>query len=87
MMDWYNNGHGMSGGGYAVMAVLMVVFLTAVILGIVALIRYTGGERQTTGQPYPNTPQQILAARFARGEIDNEEYQQRIHDLGGRTNV
>ncbi len=29
-------------------------------------------------QPQPESPEQLLAMRFARGEIDEGEYQQRL---------
>ncbi len=84
-MPW-NNGNGMSGGGYVLMAVIMVVVIVAVAAGIVALVRYTGGAQSAnSAQPYPNTPEQILASRLARGEIDNDEYQLRLDTLHGHT--
>lgn len=80
MMYWYD--HDMSGWGYAGMAIGMVLFWILIIVGIVALVRFT-----TTGSqprplppppPYSESPEQLLAARFARGEIDEAEYQQRL---------
>lgn len=78
MMYWY--GSGMSGWGYVIMIVSMVLFWGALIAGAVALFRYLGRSPATpvTGQP---TPEQILAARFARGEIDGADYQERLNAL------
>jgi putative membrane protein len=47
-----------------------------VIVGIVLLVRYFG----RSGQPptAAHTPEQLLAERFARGEIDESEYQARL---------
>lgn len=85
-MFWYD--HDMSGWGYAGMAVGMVLFWTLVIVGIIALVRFTigGPPPRSVPQhpPYDITPEQVLAARFARGEIDEAEYQQRLGIL--RTN-
>jgi putative membrane protein len=50
-----------------------------VILGAVALIRYlTVGSRGAEPRP---TPAQLLAERFARGEIDEQEYHRRLDTL------
>lgn len=74
--------HDMGGWGYSGMAIGMVLFWILVIVGIVALIRYTTGAAQPGAVPgYPpqgESPERILAARFARGEIDEPEYQQRL---------
>jgi len=85
MMYWY--GSGMSGWGYALMTVSMVLFWGAVIVGIVALVRHFGrGGQQTPAPPStPASPEQLLAERFARGEIDDEEYRQRLAVLHGTT--
>jgi putative membrane protein len=81
MMYWY--GSGMSGWGYALMTVSMVLFWGAVIFGIVALVRYAGrgGQQDVTAPSQPSSPERLLAERFARGEIDEEEYQRRLAAL------
>lgn len=77
---WWD--HGMNGWGYAAMAIGMVLFWTLIAAGIIALIRFSSGTtrpRMISGyQPHRESPEQLLAARFARGEIDDEEYRQRI---------
>ena len=80
-MYWY--GSGMSGWGYALMTVSMVLFWAAVIFGIVALVRYfgRGGQQDTTAPSQPPSPERLVAERFARGEIDEEEYQRRLAAL------
>jgi putative membrane protein len=81
MMYWY--GGGMSGWGYALMAVSMVLFWGAVIFAIVALVRSFGRGGQSSAVSPP--PEHLLAERFARGEIGEEEYRQRLsvlHDAG-----
>lgn len=80
MMFWYSNG--MTGWGYGLMAISMVIFWVLVIAGILALVRYTAAPSQ--GQrtvPHGPTPQQVLADRYARGEIDEEEYTRRLKTL------
>jgi putative membrane protein len=69
----------MSGWGFALMAISAVVFWGLVIVGIVMLVRYFGRSGQpTTAAP---TPEQLLAERFARGEIDESEYDARLATL------
>jgi putative membrane protein len=79
MMYW---GNGMSGWGMVLMTVSSLLFWGLVIAGIVALIRYTGraGPSAVPANHGP-TPQQVLADRFARGEIDEEEYTRRLQVL------
>jgi putative membrane protein len=87
MMFWY--GHDMSGWGYAGMAIGMVLFWVLIIVAIVALIRFSTAATQAGAiprpPPYIESPEQLLAARFARGEIDEAEYQQRLTFLRGAT--
>ncbi|MCW1958333.1 MAG: SHOCT domain-containing protein [Mycobacterium sp.] len=77
--------HNMSGWGYAGMTVGMVLFWILVVVGIIALTRTgSGAARRGTGTPVVSagpSPEQILAARFARGEIDDAEYHQRLDML------
>lgn len=82
-MFWY--GHGMSGWGYGLMSVSMVLFWAAVIVGVVAAVRYLGARGQQPGPSAaaPPTAQTLLAQRYARGEIDDDEYQRRLRVLGG----
>jgi len=63
----------------------MVIFWLLVLVGIIAAVAglggFTGRNRQdssaSTGQPpTKETPENILRARYARGEISQEEYTQ-----------
>ena len=84
MMFWW--GQGMNGWGYALMSVNMVLFWGVVILGIVALVRNLGRSSQSSGgagAPRPSA-EQVLAERFARGEIDEPEYTSRLAALRDR---
>jgi putative membrane protein len=84
MMYWGNNG--MSGGGYALMAASMVLFWGLVIAGIVLLVRYlsTNSSPASSPPPQPVAPEAVLADRFARGDIDDEEYRRRLDTLRDR---
>jgi putative membrane protein len=77
---WY--GLGMSGWGCALMALGMVLFWALVIFGVIALVRFLArNDRPTAARP---APEQLLAERFARSEIDEQEYHQRLDTLRDR---
>ncbi|MFF0637713.1 SHOCT domain-containing protein [Nocardia sp. NPDC004151] len=80
MMMWY--GSGMGGWGYALMTIGMLIFWALVIGGFVTLVRYSGGPAPRSDTSARQTPQQMLAERYARGEIDDEEYTRRLKLLG-----
>ena len=73
MMWWGGPGW----GGWLLMSLLMVVFWGAVIFGGIALWRALGRGDRTPQQPAPPSPERLLDERFARGEIDVEEYTRR----------
>jgi len=84
MMGW-GNGHGWMGGG----GIFMLLFWGLVILAAVALIRWlwTSGKEQgvdrgkVTDSASGKTALEILNERYARGEIEREEYQRKRQDL------
>lgn len=60
------------------MMLMMVVFWGLVIVGLVFGIRWL----MTQGKaPRTDSPLDILKRRYARGEIDKEEYEAKIRDL------
>ena len=76
MMGWYHDGLGW--GGWLVMTVAMVAFWALVIWAVVAIVGHTSGAATTPGtDAVRRDPMQILEERFARGEIDTEEYHAR----------
>lgn len=80
-MMWWNDG--MGGGGWIVMALAMVIFWGLVVFGIVALFRRDSRDQDSRLQAGEHTPLQVLDERFARGEIDADEYQSRRETLRG----
>ncbi len=79
MYDGWMWGNGWA--GWVLFLVLTVAFWAAVITAIVLAIRYAGGSRNSAGGPpsyAPPRPEDVLAERFARGEIDEDEYRRRI---------
>jgi putative membrane protein len=79
-MMWYG-GDGWGWGGWLLMTVVMVLFWAVVITAVVVGIRYLTGPRPTAMHPPGSGPpraEDLLAERFARGEIDGDEYRQRL---------
>jgi putative membrane protein len=74
----YWNRHDMTGWDWFVTSVGMVLFWALLIAVSVLLYRAL-----TRGPEHPHTPaaappERLLAERFARGEIDEEEYRRRL---------
>jgi putative membrane protein len=69
-------GNGMGWGGWLLMTLTTLAFWAVVVFGIVALFRGSGGlgpREESRGRD----ARQILDERFARGEMDAEEYRTR----------
>ena len=80
MHDWGMGwGGGMGWGVGMFLWPLLTIGLLAVLA--VALFRWLGAGG-TVG-PRTQTARDILDARYARGEIDREEYQRRRQDIAG----
>lgn len=85
MYDW--NGWGWGWGAWLAMGLMMLIMWGAVVAVVVVLGRGTGGWRAPASPPStePGDPAlRILDERFARGEIDAEEYRNRRDHLRSR---
>ena len=69
-------GNGMGWGGWLLKTLTTVAFWAVVVFGIVALFRGSGGPGPRDGIR-DRDARKILDERFARGEIDAEEYRSR----------
>lgn len=79
MMYW---GNGIGGWGMVLMTVGNLLFWGLVISGVVVLVRlFARGTQRGGSSDEAATPQRVLAERFVRGEIDEDEYRQRLHVL------
>ncbi len=78
MMHW-TDWHGWMGGGW----IFMALFWVLIILAVVALMRRTDIGRNESRDTPRKTPIEILKERYARGEIEREEYEQKRRDLDG----
>lgn len=81
--------HMMWGGGWYGMIfgpLFFVLVLVAVIAAVVLLVRWLGGPWHGTAAARHDAPGRapldILKERFARGEIDKEEFEERRRVLG-----
>jgi putative membrane protein len=79
MMYWW--GQQMHGWGWVLMPLGSVLLLALVIAGVVAAIRLTDARGADRPPAPPATPATLLAERYARGEIDEVEYQHRVDVL------
>ena len=78
----------MWGGGWYGMIfgpLFMILVLAVVIAAAVLIVRWLGGPWYGAPPHYPppgRTPLDILKERFARGEIDKNEFEERHRVLG-----
>ena len=82
MGNWGDFGGWGMGFGF----VFMILFWVLIVLGIVALVRWLMPPRGNGGpgaaeRPSDRTPLEIVQERYARGEIDRTEYEQKKRDL------
>jgi putative membrane protein len=70
-------------GGWILMTLVMVVFWALVITAIVLGVRYVAGGTNQRSRPTSDTnrAEDVLAERFARGEIDEDEFRRRMTTL------
>lgn len=75
---------GMGAWGFALMTASTVLVWLVIVLGIIALVRYLvrSGDHSGGSQTSASSAERLLADRFARGEIDEDEYQRRLRVLG-----
>jgi len=65
------------GGGF-MGGIFMLMFWVLIIIGIVYLVKYLS---QNQNKKQDKTPLDILKERYAKGEIDKDEFEKRKKDL------
>lgn len=85
MMWGWNGGWGWGG---VVVSILMLLFWAAIIVGIVLVVRSLASSQASgagqDAQARRSTALDVLEERYARGEIDREEFVRRRDDLLSR---
>lgn len=69
-----------SGWGFG-MGLGMWIFWILLIVIIIALVKVFAGSGSGPTAPSHESPLEILKARYARGEIDEEEFERRRKEL------
>lgn len=85
MYNWGNSygwGNTFGIGGFAMMF-SMLLFWALIIAGIVYAVRALSGNGAPLNQGRENSALDILKERYARGEIDSEEYRSKRQQLAG----
>jgi putative membrane protein len=85
MMGGYGPGYGMMGGyGFGIVhLVFWAVVLIALIVAVVWLVRSMTGSGAQHHPPKRSVGLEALEERYARGEIQREEYLQKKKDIQG----
>ena len=72
-------------GGTLTQIIINIMRWLLIIVGFIAIVRWLAGSAskpvQNISGPANKTPADILRERYARGEIEREEFLQRLEDL------
>jgi putative membrane protein len=82
MHDWNDNWR----GNWWWMALMMIIFWGGLIWLAVTFVRRPGRNPELPAPPTPQTPQDVLGHRLARGEIGTDDYRQHIDALNHQAN-
>lgn len=81
----YYRGHMWDGGWHAWLfgPMMMILFIGLVVVAVIIVVRWLGdeGRGSATKRSADKTPIEILEERFARGEIDKDEFEERRRAL------
>ncbi|MDA0997312.1 MAG: SHOCT domain-containing protein [Proteobacteria bacterium] len=75
--------HAMMWGGWFMGPMMMLIMIVLVVVAIVVVLKFLGfgGDAQSKSQPQDRALS-ILNERFAKGEIDKAEFEERKKTLG-----
>jgi putative membrane protein len=75
----YGMGPGMMGGWWGMGWIFMIILWGLIVVGLIFLIRWLVGMTKTAR--VEESALEILKKRYARGEINKEEFEQKKKDL------
>jgi len=76
-------GNNPMGWGFGLLGLIfMLLFWVLIIAGIVALVRWLGMSQSHGTHKNEKTPLEILKERYAKGELNKEEFEAKKKDLG-----
>jgi putative membrane protein len=78
---WY--WHGGAWGWFWMLTMMLTFWLLVVAVAVVVVRGAAHDGERTDRSPSTRTPEQVLRDRFARGEIDADEYEHRRKVLTG----
>jgi putative membrane protein len=73
--------NGIGGWGMGFGGPVMILFWIIVAVGVVVLVKWLGEQSSTRASAHDKSPLEIVRERYARGEINRQEYEQKTHDL------
>lgn len=75
-------GPGWWGSGFGVFHwLMMLLFWVLIIAGAVLIVRWLMDQARSPGSGSPETALDILKKRYAKGEIDKEEFETKKREL------
>ncbi len=85
VMQWWTDGYGpgmMGWGFFGIIGMFMMfIFWALVIVGLILFIRWMLKAGSWAAGQQADTPLDILKIRYARGEIDKQEFEEKSRDL------
>lgn len=81
---WGDSGDYNCGWGWMSLGMIgMALFWVLIVLATVALVKGIRASRSSAGHGQEETALDALKKRYARGEVDKEEFEQKKRDLAG----
>ena len=71
----------MMNGSFGLMGGFMWIFWIAVIVGLFFLVKWIIHQSKPVEQKHAENALEVLKGRYARGEIDRKEFEQKKEDL------
>ena len=78
MYGWHQQSWGP--GAWILMAVGMIIFWSLIVMAIVLVVRHFGSP-SSAAVPTADAAEELLRARFAGGEIDEDDFSNRLSHL------